>query len=82
MPNIEKVMWAFRRIRVPGYAVILRLVQICRGASRQHLVRIALVRDIEYDLVLWRIEHGMQCDDGLDCAKIRAKMPAVDACTI
>ena len=81
VPDVEKVVRTFLGIRIAGDIVIMRLVQIRRGASRQHFVRIALVRDIEYDLVLWRIEHGMQCDDGLDCAKIRAKMPAVDACT-
>ena len=81
MSDVEDVVRALIRIRKAGDRTVLRFVDVGRGASRQHLVRVALVRDIEYNLVARRIKDGVECDRRLDDAQIRPDVPAGDTRT-
>ena len=58
----------------------IRLAQVAKKltpASRQQLVDITLVSDIEDKLILRRTEYAMECDGEFDDSKIRTNVAAV-----
>ena len=79
MTDIEEVVFAFLRIGIAGNVLKMLLGQISILSAGQHLVGIALVRNVIDDLVPGRIEYIVQCDGRFHHAKIRAEVSAVAA---
>ena len=75
----EMVVLALVRVAVAGNIVVVLLVEKGVLAAGQHLVRIGLVGNIEYKLILRGLEYIVQCDGCLYHAKIRTEMAAVTA---
>ena len=73
------VVLALVRVAVAGNIVVVLLVEKGVLAAGQHLVRIGLVGNIEYKLILRGLEYIVQCDGCLYHAKIRTEMAAVTA---
>ena len=72
------VLGAFRRRRVARYGVhIIDIAEETCGATCKHLVRVALVADVEHKLVHRRIEHIVQSHGGLNEAEVRTYVSAV-----
>ena len=72
------VLGAFRRRRVTRYGVhIVDIAEETCGATCKHLVRIALVADVEHELVHRRIEHVVQSHGRLNEAEVRTYVSAV-----
>ena len=72
------VLGAFRRRRVTRYGVhIVDIAKETCGATCKHLVRVALVADVEHELVHRRIEHVVQSHGGLNEAEVRTYVSAV-----
>ena len=67
------------RAAVAGNVVVVLLVEKSVLAAGQHLVRVGLVGNIEYKLILRGLEYIVQCDGCLYHAEIRAEMAAVTA---
>ena len=76
MPDVEDVVRALVGIRKAGDIAVLRLVYVRMGASREHLVRVALVGHIEDDLIVRGIKDCVECDGRLDDAEVRTNVPA------
>lgn len=76
MADIEMVMFGFFRIRIARIVPETRIVDIAGLSPREHLVRIALVRNVENELVPWGIENIVQRDFRFDGSEVRSKMPA------
>ena len=79
MTDSEMVVLALVRGAVAGNVVVVLLVQKCILAAGQHLVRVGLVGNIEYKLILRGLEYIVQCDGCLYHAEIRAEMATVTA---
>ena len=79
MADREVVVLALLRIGVTRHLVVIRRIEERLAAARQHLVDIALVRDVVDDLVLRRVEYAVQGDRGLHHAQVRSDMSAVGA---
>jgi hypothetical protein len=79
VPDVKDVVRALVRIRKARDIAVLRLVDICARAPRQHLVRVALMRHIEDDFVPRRVKDRVERDRCLDDAEVRRDMPAADA---
>ena len=75
----EMVMLALVRIAVAGDVVVVRGVEKSLGSAGQHLVRIGLMRYVEYDFILRRLENIVQSNGRLDEAEVRAAVAAVAA---
>ena len=75
----EMVVLALVRAAVAGNVVVVLLVEKSVLAAGQHLVRVGLVGNIEYKLILRGLEYIVQCDGCLYHAEIRAEMAAVTA---
>ena len=72
------VLGAFRRRRVSRYGVhIVDIAEEASCATSKHLVRVALVADVEHELVHRRVEHVVQCDGRLNEAEVRTYVSAV-----
>ena len=79
MPDVKDVVCAFVRIGEPRDIVVLRLVDVGARTPREHLVRIALMRDIEDDLVVRCVENRVECDGCFDDAEVRTDVTADEA---
>ena len=79
MSDVKDVVYTLLGIRKARDSAILHLVYVGMCASREHLVRVALVRDIEDDLVARRIKDRVECNGRFDDAEIRPDMSAVYA---
>ena len=79
VPHVEEVVRTLLGIRIARDIVVVRLVDVGRGAPRQHLMRIGLMRDVVDDLVPRRVKDRVERDDRLDRAEVWAEMPAVYA---
>ena len=77
MTKYKRIMLAFQRIGETGHLAESGFVEICFGTSGKHLVHVALVRHVENETVVRRVEHAMQCHGEFYHAKIRADMPAM-----
>ena len=77
VPNHKEIMRTLARFTVTGYIVIVLLIQKGVFSSGQHLVAIALMRNIKDHFILWRIKHGMQCNRCFDHTKVWAKVSAM-----
>ena len=75
----EMVVLAFVRIAVAGNVVVVLRVEKGVLAAGQNLVRIGLVGNVEYKLVLRGLEYIVQCNRRLYHAEIRTEMAAVTA---
>ena len=73
------VMLALVRIAVAGDVVVVRRVEKSLGSAGQHLVRIGLMRYVEYDFILRRLENIVQSNGRLDEAEVRTAVAAVAA---
>ena len=80
MANREEVVFRLAWVKEAGNLAIVRGVEVGFGASGEHLVRVALMRDVEDDLVTRGVEHAMQRDGELDDAKIGGQMAANVGC--
>ena len=80
MPDVEQVVCALVGVGKAGDIVILCLIDVRADASRQHFVGVALVGDIEDDLVARRVKHRVECDGRFDDPEVRTDMPADEAC--
>ena len=79
MPDDECVMLAFRRFRIAGNFIVFRRIGKRFHASGQHLVDIALVRNVENDPVDRRVEDIVHGDCRLQNSEIRPDVPTVCA---
>ena len=79
MPHGEVVVLALARVGVTRDVVVRRRIEERRTAAREHFMGVALVRHVEDDLVLRRIEDVVQGDGRLDHAQIGADVAAVSA---
>ena len=61
---------------------ILHVAQESRCSSRENLVRVALMAHVEHELVLWGVEHIVQCHGGFHESQVGSNMPAVLAHTV
>ena len=82
MTDLEEVVFAFDRVRIARNVVIFFGVKISVLSAREHLVRVALVRNIENDLVLGRVENVVKSDSSLDHTEVRAEVSAVNTCSL
>ena len=73
------VVLALVRVAVAGNVVVVLLVEKGVLAAGQHLVRIGLVGNVEYKLILRGLEYIVQCDGCFYHAEIRTEMAAVTA---
>ena len=71
------VVFALGGFGIAGHVIIMRGIKESVLTSRQHLVGIALVRDIKDNLVLGRVEDIVQGYGSLHHAKVRTDMSAV-----
>ncbi len=74
--DIEMVVFGFFRIRIARIVPETRIVDIAGLATREHLVCIALVQNVENELVPRRIENAVQRDFRFDGSEVRPEMPA------
>ena len=77
MAGIESVKRAFLAARKTAYAVYLAQGRKTFSASRQQLMRVALVPHVENQLVPGAVKHAVQGDRQFHCAKIGCQMAAV-----
>ncbi len=77
MTDDEMVVGRLARFRIPRHVVVVGGIDVRPHAPGQHLVRIALVRDVEDDFVRRRIEDAVQSDGRLDEAEIGPDMPGM-----
>ena len=79
MSDVKDVVYTLLGIRKARDSAVLHLVYVGMCASREHLVRVALVRDIEDDLVARRIKDRVECDGRFDDPEVRSDVPADEA---
>ena len=77
MTDIEEIVFTFRRVRVAGHIIVMCRIRVRLLASRQHLVRIRLMRDIKDNLIPRGGEDCVQRYSRLDEAEIRPDMTAM-----
>ena len=79
MTHLEVVvLGAFCRRRVARNGVhVVDIAEETSGTTRKHLVRIALVADVEHELVLRRVEHVVKCHGSLNETEVRTDVSAV-----
>ena len=75
----EVVVSAFRGLAVSRDVVVVSGIKERLCPSRKHLVGIALVRNVEDNLVLGRLEHVVHGDGGFHHAQVRSAVTAVAA---
>ena len=80
--DLEEVVLAFVRVRISRNIVIFFGVKISVLSAREHLVWVALVRNIEDHLVLGRVENIVESDSSLDHTEVRAEVSAVNTCSL
>ena len=76
MTDVKDIVHALVGVRKAGDISVLRLVDVGADAPREHFVRIALMGDIEDDLVARRIKDRVECDGRFDDAEVRRDVPA------
>ena len=74
--DLEKVVFAFVRIRKAGNAVVFRGIKEVFFASRQNFVRVALMRHVENDFVLGRIKNGVKRNRCFQKSQVRPHVSA------
>ena len=84
MTNLEVIVfWAFGRRRIARNGIhIVYIAKESRSTSGKHLVRIALVANIENKLILWCIKNIMQSHGSLNKSEVRTYMASMFAHTI
>ena len=76
MSDREKVVLGFARAQEAGDRAERFGVEVGRGASGERFVRIALVRDVEDDLVTRGVEYAVQRDRKLDDTEVGREVSA------
>ena len=76
VPSSEQVVFALAGIGKARILVVVRRIGIGTLATREHLVRIALVRDVEHELVCGKVKHVVQCHGCLHESQIGAQVTA------
>ena len=77
--DYKVIMFAFRRLRIARNVIVMLRRHECLGSSGKHFVRIALVRNVEDDFVLRRIENIVHCNGCLDHSEVRSAVSAMFA---
>ena len=72
MADGEQVVLGLGRTGETGQTAETLGIEVVRGATREHLVRIRLMGNVEDELVRRRIEHTVQGDGKLHDAEVRA----------
>ena len=75
VPEHELVVFALLGVRETGHLVIPVGIQIGLGAAGEHLVHVALVRDVEDDAVAGRVEDAVNRHGELDHPQVGPDMP-------
>ena len=81
MPYVKEIVFALLRIGIAGNVVKVFFIQIGIFSAGQHLVRIALMRNVVDDLILRGIEYIMHGNGRFHHAEIRSEVTAVLAQT-
>ncbi len=71
----ELVVFALLGVREAGHLVVPVGIEIGLGAAGEHLVHIALVRDVEDDAVAGRVEDAVERHGELDHPQVGPDMP-------
>ena len=73
----QNIVFAFRAVGEAGNASVLTERVEAFVPTRQELVRVALMADVEDDLILWGMKMAVQRDRRFREAEIRRQMSAV-----
>ena len=78
MTDLEVVVLSILTRRgIAGDSIHVFYMEEAVGAAREHLVRIALMADVEDELVVRRVEDVVECDSSLDESEVRSDVTAV-----
>ena len=75
----KEIMLAFRRLRISRNIIEMLFVKESVLSACQHLVAVALMRYIIYDLINRGIENIVECDRSFYHAQVRSAVAAVNA---
>ncbi len=78
MAHGEVVMRGLAGVREAAHVLVAHGVEERVGTAGEHLVRVALVRDVEDDLVRRGVEDTVQRDGELDDGQVGGHVPADD----
>src|SRR5215212_9973713 len=78
MAGAERIVRAFAAIKKTARpAGLPQLLEKITAAAREQFVHVALVRDVENELIFRGGEHPMQRERELDDAEVRPDVPAI-----
>ena len=80
MPGFIRVINRFVSLLESGDPAFL--AKVLQRSSGQDFMGVALMADVEDQLIFFEVETMMQRHHGFDGAKVRGKMSAIDACGV